>query len=95
MTKSILAKKISQNFPHLTADQIKQAVETFFEEINQALVEGKRIELRGLGIFSTKTHKARLARNPSNNEVIEVKERKLINYRIGKKLYDELNKKNG
>lgn len=92
MTKSILIKKVSQNFPHLTAEQVKIAVDTFFEEINLALIEGKRVELRGLGVFSSKIHKARLARNPSNNKEIKIDERKLINYRIGKKLFDELNK---
>ena len=45
-------------------------------EIKRALKRGDRVELRGFGIFSTNTQKARISRNPKTGEKVNTPEKK-------------------
>ena len=47
----------------------------------------ERIELRDNFTLEGKTQKARIARNPKTNEKIEVKEKKLIKFKMSKEWF--------
>jgi nucleoid DNA-binding protein len=41
----------------------------------KAISEGKRIELRGFGVFKSKSRKPRMARNPKTGELVPLEKR--------------------
>jgi integration host factor subunit beta len=92
MTKSELIQKLYERFEYLSADEIKKVVDLVFDEMSDALVSKKRIEIRGFGAFSLRPRKARIARNPRTNEKISMGERFSTYFRPGKELKDKVNK---
>ena len=61
------------------------------DEIKQALKTGDRVELRGFGIFSTNTQKARISRNPKTGEKVNTPEKKTIHFKMAKEMFKKLN----
>lgn len=59
----------------------------------RAIVEEGGIEVRGLGTFSVRKWKARVARDPRTGEAIEVPPRKVVKFRAGKRLERLLRKR--
>ncbi len=92
MTKSELIQKLAERNPHLYLRDIEKIVETIFEEMTQALVEGNRVELRGFGAFSVKHREARVGRNPRTGEQVHVEAKRLPFFKAGKALRENLNK---
>ena len=48
-------------------------VNAVLDEISKALLKGKRVEIRGFGVFKAKKYKAYTGRNPLNQAKIRVK----------------------
>lgn len=92
MTKSELIRKLASRYPDMFLKDIYSIVDTIFEEISEALVKGRRVELRGFGAFTIRKRKARLARNPRTSEAVELDERLSAYFRSGKELNTRLNK---
>ena len=59
--------------------------------IKKTLRRGERVELRGFGVFSAKTQKARISRNPKTGEKINTPEKKTIHFKMGKELFKKIN----
>ena len=57
----------------------------------KSLSESERVELRGFGIFSSNTQKARISRNPKTGEKIATPEKKTIHFKMAKDLFKKLN----
>lgn len=91
MTKAELIKYIASRYPDLMLQDIKMLVNLIFEEITTALVENRRVELRGFGAFSLRKRAARKARNPKTNEIVELQARYAPYFRAGKELREMLN----
>jgi integration host factor subunit beta len=91
MTKSELVQRLAELNPHLYLRDIEKIVETFFEEITDALVRGDRVELRGFGAFSVKERSPRVGRNPRTGEQVQVEAKRLPFFKTGKGLRDRLN----
>ncbi len=91
MTKSELIKRISSRYPEMAVKDIQTLVNVIFDEISDALIQDRRVELRGFGAFSLRARKARRARNPRTNEVVELDERYAPYFRAGKELREILN----
>lgn len=91
MTKSELILKLAELNPHLYQSHAEQIVDTIFEEITKALAEGSRVELRGFGAFSVKKRKARMGRNPRTGETVQVDNKSVPFFKIGKKMHERLN----
>jgi integration host factor subunit beta len=92
MTKSELIRKIADRFPNMFIKDIQLLVDTIFENISDALADGNRVELRGFGAFTIRKRKARTARNPRTNDLVELDERAALYFRAGKELNSRLNK---
>lgn len=66
---------------------IHAVVDQFFDEVKQALMEDRVVELRGFGTFEIRTRKGReKARNPKTGEVVPVQNHGVTVFRPGKDL---------
>lgn len=92
MTKSELVRNISKKFPNMFVKDVQTIVDIIFEEISEALVVKKRVELRGFGAFTVRKRKPRVARNPRTNRTFDLNERFSPYFRAGKELNVILNK---
>lgn len=91
MTKSELIARIAELNPHLYQSDAEKIVSTVFDEIATALSEGKRVELRGFGVFSVRARNARAGRNPRTGEKVSVEAKNVPFFKAGKRLKDRLN----
>ena len=91
IVKSKLLKDLSDNYPNFLKKDLKRFVNIILNDIKQALKRGDRVELRGFGIFSTNTQKARLSRNPKTGEKINTPQKKAIHFKMAKELFKKIN----
>lgn len=77
----ILAKKYD-----ITLKKSESIVNHVFNEMTSALKNDDKIEIRGFGSFVVKKYKAYKGRNPKTGESIEVKEKKLPFFKVGREL---------
>ena len=69
----------------------EEIVNTVFEAMTTALLDGDRIEIRGFGSFVVNEYKAYTGRNPKSGEAIAVKPKKLPFFKVGKELKELVN----
>lgn len=93
MTKSVLIEKVSERVGSLTRKQTEIVVDTVFDSIKEALVRGEKIEIRGFGNFKPKNRNPRKARNPKTGERVEVPQKKVLHFKVGKALREAMNPK--
>ena len=91
MTKSELILRLAELNPNLYHRDIERIVNCFFDTITDALAEGKRVELRGFGAFSVRHRDARQGRNPRTGESVDVNEKKVPFFKMGKSILERLN----
>ncbi|MBX3594153.1 integration host factor subunit beta [Sphingomonas sp.] len=91
MIRSELVQMLSTDNPELSAREIEQIVDTFFEQITFRLVANGRVELRGFGAFSTREREARVGRNPRTGETVDVQAKRVPYFKPGKEMRVRLN----
>jgi len=91
MIKSELVGRLAQRYPHLYHRDVERIVSTLLEEIAQALSDGRRVELRGFGVFSVKIRSSRTGRNPRTGQPVSVVQKRAPFFRTGKELRERLN----
>jgi integration host factor subunit beta len=74
MTKADIVEQIS-NQTGLSKVQTKAVFEGVLSSIMGILASGGRIELRGFGVFSVKSRKSRMARNPRTGTPVALDKR--------------------
>lgn len=74
MTKADIVDEIAKA-TGLTKIETKAVVDGVFTSIVTAISTGKRIELRGFGVFKHKSRKPRMARNPKSGEQVPLEKR--------------------
>ena len=79
IVKSKLLKQLSNNYPNFLKKDLEKFTDIILKEIKNTLKRGERVELRGFGIFSSKTQKARISRNPKTGEKVNTPAKKTIN----------------
>ena len=72
MTRKELAKKLNKKMPNMSLSQVIAMLDTLFKEISINLQQGKKIEMRGLGIFYLGSIKAHMAKDPRNGTPVKV-----------------------
>ncbi|RZI46068.1 HU family DNA-binding protein [Candidatus Finniella inopinata] len=83
--------KATQEGQNFSPDLVKKALDVFFETIQSALLEKRRVEIRRFGIFSLCTRPARKARNPGTGETVFIPERTYLQFKMGKQLQSDIN----
>jgi integration host factor subunit beta len=91
MTRSELIERILERAPHVPRREVEAIVHAVFACMAESLVAGKRIELRGFGVFSVRTRRARTGRNPKTGQSVSVPERRTLSFAAGKELRERLN----
>ncbi len=91
IVKSKLLKQLTKNYPNFLKKDLEKFLEIILKEIKRTLRRNERVELRGFGVFSTKTQKARISRNPKTAEKIHTPEKKTIHFKMAKDLFMKLN----
>tara|TARA_B100001142_G_scaffold92260_1_gene94020 strand:+ start:170 stop:460 length:291 start_codon:yes stop_codon:yes gene_type:complete len=91
IVKSKLLNQLSKNYPNFLKKDLEKITSIILNEIKHTLQKGERVELRGFGIFSTNTQKARLSRNPKTGEKVDTPEKKTIHFKMAKDLFKKLN----
>ena len=89
MLKKDIVDKVSMELGQQKQD-IGLAVDIILETMAEALKEGRRIELRGFGTFSTRARKPRNTRNPRTGVVMDIPERKTLHFTMSKSLKEAL-----
>ncbi len=64
----------------------EQVVDSLFNAMKDALAKGKRIELRGFGVFVVKPRKRGVGRNPRTGKEVPIPAGKTIRFKPGKEL---------
>lgn len=62
------------------------AVDTIFDAMRHALSSGKRIELRGFGVFQVRERKRGIGRNPKTGVEVSIEPGKTVRFKPGKEL---------
>ena len=91
--KSDILKILSNNYPNFLKKDLSKFIEIVLNEIQDALRRNERIELRDNFTLEGKIQKARIARNPKTNEKINIKEKKLIKFKMSKEWFKKINEK--
>ena len=91
LVKSKLLKQLSKNYPNFLKKDLDKFINIILKEIKNTLNRGERVELRGFGVFSTNTQKARISRNPKTGEKVNTPEKKTIHFKMSKDLFKKLN----
>ncbi|MBW1855195.1 MAG: integration host factor subunit beta [Deltaproteobacteria bacterium] len=89
MTKSELVEALSKS-EDLTKTKAEEIVNLVFSEMTNALVNGERVEIRGLGSFKVKHYDGYSGRNPKTGKQIKVKPKKLPFFKCGKELKERV-----
>jgi integration host factor subunit beta len=91
MKKSELQLKLEKKFDYLPRQEVERTLEKILQFFSTGLSKGKRVEIRDFGTFSLKQRKARVGRNPSTGEKIQINEKSFIYFKAGKKLKQIIN----
>lgn len=83
MIRSMLVSELAErlDIPERTCQRI---VSTIVTTIEDALIDGNRIEIRGFGTFAVKYRPARRGRNPLSGKTVDVPPRYTVHFRAGK-----------
>ena len=91
IVKSKLLLQLSKNYPNFLKKDLEKLTNIVLKEIKDTLKRGERVELRGFGIFSSKTQKARISRNPKTGEKVNTPKKKTIHFKMSKEMFNKLN----
>jgi integration host factor subunit beta len=90
MTRSDLVEELAARFSQLTQRDAEFSVKTILDAMNEALVRGHRIEIRGFGSFSVNHRAPRLGRNPRSGESVAIPEKRVPHFKPGKALRESV-----
>jgi integration host factor subunit beta len=93
ITKSELIELLASKFPQLLPKDVELVVKTLLDAMTNSLVEGKRIELRGVGSFALHHRPSRVGRNPKSGEQVLILEKKVPHFKPGKELRERVDYK--
>lgn len=89
MLKKELVDQISSELD-IHKQDVNVAVDIILDSMAEALTDGRRVELRGFGSFSTRNRKARQTKNPRTGVMMDIGERKTIHFTMSKSLKEAL-----
>jgi len=70
---------------------VRETVQETLNVIQEALAEGRNVELRNFGVFEVQVRKSRVGRNPNKPETdVMIPKRAVIKFKAGKELKADL-----
>ncbi len=92
MTKGELAKRLAER-AKVSQREAKVVVDAVFEGMEEAMLRGERIEIRGFGSFVLRSYDSYQGRNPKTGERISVPPKRLPYFKVGKELRERVNRR--
>jgi integration host factor subunit beta len=89
MNKSQLIETFAKA-ENLSLKKAEEIVNTVFGDMEDALIRGERVEIRGFGSFKVKRYEGYQGRNPKTGQIIEVSDKKLPFFKVGKELKERV-----
>eukprot|EP01012_Entosiphon_sulcatum_P050701 TRINITY_DN69596_c0_g1_i1.p1 TRINITY_DN69596_c0_g1~~TRINITY_DN69596_c0_g1_i1.p1 ORF type:complete len:104 (+),score=12.61 TRINITY_DN69596_c0_g1_i1:74-385(+) len=86
MIKSELIATLAARITHLPEKQVADCINQILELMSEALIENKRIEIRGFGSFSLHHRPPRNAHNPKTGEKVVTEAKYSPHFKPGKEL---------
>ena len=74
----------------LKKKDVANVLEAHNDLLAKTLKKEKKVKLDGLGIFTVRHRKARKARNPQTGEIVNVKAKTVLKFRVAKVLKDKV-----
>ena len=91
MTKSELIERIASRQDQLLPKDVEFAVKMILDSMTDALVDDRRIELRGFGSFCLHFRAPRIGRNPKTGDSVELGGKYVPYFKPGKELRERVN----
>ena len=83
MKKSELLNRIATKL-NLKRKDVERTLDAFVETLCEGLRKENKVNVAGLGIWSVKERKARMARNPKTGETVHVPAKRVVKFRVSK-----------
>ncbi|OIQ75959.1 integration host factor subunit beta [mine drainage metagenome] len=93
MTRSDLVEELAARFGQLTQRDAEFAVKAILEAMNDAMVRGHRIEIRGFGSFTVNYRLPRMGRNPRTGQSVAIPEKRVPHFKPGKALREAVDQR--
>jgi len=93
MNKKELIKRVSKT-SGLNRMNTEKAVNCVFDAITQALGNGERVQLTGIGTLFIKSRRAYEMKNPRTKKSVAIPETHAVGFNISKSMKQQLNKRN-
>lgn len=82
---------LMSNKANMTRTRAEMVVNIIFNTMVKALMQDQRIEIRGFGTLANRKYKSYKGRNPRTGKSIDVKQKKVPFFKVGKELKKDLN----
>ena len=89
LTKADIAESLYEELG-LNKREARELVEIYFDELKEALSNGKQVKLYGFGNFDLRDKKERPGRNPKTGESIPISARRVVTFKPGQKLKNKV-----
>ena len=89
--KSDLVNALNEKLPELQKRDVELALNCILGQLENALVQGGRIEIRGFGSFDVRHRPPRIAHNPKSGEAVHLPAKVAIHFKPGKEMRDRVN----
>ena len=90
MLLSEVVRRIARQHPDYADETIKQCTRLIVAHLDESLVMGNDIQIRGFGTFSLRRRAARVARDPRNGATVNLPETYVPHFKVSPKLRDSL-----
>ena len=90
MTRVQLVNKLSTRV-NVTKKEASLYLTAFLDSIVEALHEDGRVTVQGFGSFKINKYKARMAKKPMTDEIIQLPARRKVSFHAGKELRERIN----
>lgn len=92
MSRVKLIQLLEKKNPNLNKSEISNIIDIFCESVSNALINKKKVVLKGFGIFFIKKIKEKYsARNPKTGELIYIPEKNRLRFKASKDLNKIIN----
>ena len=90
MNKKDLVTLFAENGKFATKAEAERKLDAFLSVVEEALVKGEEVNFIGWGKWEVKSKPARVGRNPQTGKEIKIAAKRVVNFKVGKKLADKV-----
>lgn len=91
MKRSDIVRSIQVKFKRLRAEDASAMLDCVTERLGNAIENGDRVEIRGLGTFQARLHAPKTTRNPRTGETMHLPGRRVVLFRPSPELVKKMN----